>query len=87
MVCLDGFLLSHTTSQVSIPKQESIDQFLPEFDPLIMLDPKHPFSHGTMTNAAYITNIRKSIMDGMNNARYIIPKVFKEYKEQNPAAE
>lgn len=29
MVCLDGFCLSHTTSVVSIPSQDLVDEFLP----------------------------------------------------------
>lgn len=81
MVCLDGFILSHTTAQVVIPDQEAVDRFLPKFEPLIMLDPANPFSHGTMTDAATITAIRESIIEGMENARVIIPRIFREYQE------
>jgi len=82
MVCLDGFILSHTTAQVVIPDQKAVDQFLPKFDPLIKLDPANPFSHGTMTSAETTTAIRKSIIEGMENARIIIPRIFQEYEER-----
>lgn len=81
MVCLDGFILSHTSSQVVIPAQEAVDRFLPKFEPLIMLDPKKPFSHGTLTDSAGIVALRESLMEGLENARIIIPRVFREYQQ------
>ena len=81
MVCLDGFILSHTTSQVLIPAQEAVDRFLPKFEPRVMLDPEKPFSHGTMTDSAGIVALRESLMEGMENARIIIPRVFREYQQ------
>ena len=81
MVCLDGFILSHTSAQVSIPSQEDVDRFLPPFDPLIMLDTKNPFSHGTMSGSEITIDMRKSLTEGMNNAQYIISNVFQEYQQ------
>ncbi len=43
MVCLDGFLVSHTTENVEIPDQENVDQFLPPYNPThIIMDPDKP---------------------------------------------
>lgn len=80
MICLDGFILSHTTSQVSIPTQEQVDDFLPPFNPIVMLDPDDPFAHGSLTPSEGIWELRMSIIDGFNNARILIPKIFQEYK-------
>jgi pyruvate/2-oxoacid:ferredoxin oxidoreductase alpha subunit len=33
MVCFDGFRLSHTMMPVTIPSQNEVDRFLPDFDP------------------------------------------------------
>lgn len=82
MICLDGFILSHTTSQVEIPSQIEVDEFLPPFKPLAMLDPDDPFAHGSLTDSEGIWEQRMSLIDGFNNAKIIIPKVFREYTEK-----
>ena len=79
MVCLDGFILSHTSAQVVIPEQDKVDEFLPPFKPIIMLDPDDPFAHGALTDSKGIWEQRMSLIDGFNNARVIIPKIFEEY--------
>lgn len=81
MVCLDGFLLSHTSAQVVIPTQKQVDDFLPPFEPLAMLDPDNPFAHGSLTDSEGIWEQRMSLIDGFNNARIIIPRIFTEYSE------
>jgi pyruvate/2-oxoacid:ferredoxin oxidoreductase alpha subunit len=81
MVCLDGFILSHTSALVSIPKEEQIDKFLKPFDPMIVLDPKTPFAHGALTHSNEMVELRESLMDGFENAKVIIPEVFKEYSK------
>jgi len=82
MVCLDGFILSHTSAQVSIPSQKDVDDFLPPFKPLAMLDPKDPFAHGSLTDSQGIWEQRMSLIDGFENSRVIIPKVFAEFTEK-----
>jgi len=81
MVCLDGFILSHTSAQVKVPVQSEVDKFLPKFKPLVMLDPDDPFAHGSLTDSKGIWEQRMSLIDGFNNARIIIPKIFREYTE------
>lgn len=82
MICLDGFILSHTSAQVEIPTQEEADEFLPPFKPLIMLDPDDSFAHGSLTDSEGIWEQRMSLIDGFNNSRVIIPRVFQEYSEK-----
>lgn len=82
MVCLDGFILSHTSAQVSIPAQEDVDEFLPPFKPLAMLDTKDPFAHGSLTDSQGTWDLRMSIIEGFDNSRVIIPKVFEEYTQK-----
>ena len=38
MVCLDGFVLSHTVERVEVPDPNDVDKFLPKFVPLNTLD-------------------------------------------------
>ncbi|MFX0184565.1 MAG: transketolase C-terminal domain-containing protein [Candidatus Hodarchaeota archaeon] len=82
MICLDGFILSHTSAQVEVPTQEEVDEFLPPFKPLVMLDPDDSFAHGSLTDSEGIWEQRMSLIDGFNNARVIIPRVFQEYSEK-----
>ncbi|MHA2336721.1 MAG: transketolase C-terminal domain-containing protein [Candidatus Hodarchaeales archaeon] len=81
MVCLDGFILSHTSALVSIPKEEEIDQFLKPFDPMLVLDPKKPFAHGALTKSDEMVGLRESVIQGFENAKIVINEVFKEYSE------
>ena len=79
MVCLDGFILSHTSALVSVPTEEQINQFIKEFDPLIVLDPKKPFAHGALTHSVEMVDLRESLMQGFKNAKIIYKQVAKEY--------
>ncbi|MHA2330158.1 MAG: pyruvate ferredoxin oxidoreductase, partial [Candidatus Hodarchaeales archaeon] len=82
MICLDGFILSHTTAQVEIPPQTKVDNFLPPFKPLAMLNPDEPFAHGSLTDSEGIWEQRMSLIDGFNNARVLIPQILAEYTEK-----
>ncbi|MFW9927852.1 MAG: transketolase C-terminal domain-containing protein [Candidatus Thorarchaeota archaeon] len=81
MVCLDGFILSHTSALVSIPNEEIIDNFIGKFDPLIVLDPKAPFAHGALTHSNEMVGLRESLMQGFENAKIIIKEVMKQYTQ------
>ncbi|MFW9991009.1 MAG: transketolase C-terminal domain-containing protein [Candidatus Odinarchaeota archaeon] len=82
MVCLDAFILSHTSQLVQVPKGEYVDEFVGEFKPLAKLDPAEPFAHGSLTGAKELVELRQSIIDSMENAKMIIPKITKEYAEK-----
>ena len=82
MICLDGFILSHTSAQVEIPDQKKVDSFLPPFNPLFMLDQDNPVSHGSLTDSKGIWEQRMSLIQGFENALKIIPKVFAEYTKK-----
>ncbi len=81
MSCIDGFILSHTTSPVNIPAQEAVDEFLGDFDPLVMLDSADPFAHGSLTFPAGIIELRESLMKGHDSVRKIWPSVCQDYRD------
>ena len=58
MVCMDGFILTHSYSQVDIPSQESVDSYLPPFQPRQVLDPSAPVSMGAMVGPEAFTEVR-----------------------------
>ncbi|MCP4390326.1 MAG: pyruvate ferredoxin oxidoreductase [Gammaproteobacteria bacterium] len=58
MVCMDGFILTHSYSQVDLPEQAEVDRFLPPFQPRQVLDPAAPLSMGAMVGPEAFTEVR-----------------------------
>jgi len=79
MVCFEGFILSHTSMPVKILDQEAIDDFLPPYDPVWVLDVGNPFSHGNMVFPEWYMEFRYFIQEAMDNAEKMIPEIDKEY--------
>jgi len=49
MVCMDGFILSHTSMEIELAEQGQVDRFLPPCDVPHHLDNAHPFTTAGMT--------------------------------------
>lgn len=82
MVCLDGFILTHTVEPVEIPEQEQVDRFLPKYKPEhAFLDPKNPMSLGTLTDPDYYMEARYQVEEAMENSLEVIDTVNKEFEE------
>ncbi|MEM3566874.1 MAG: transketolase C-terminal domain-containing protein [Candidatus Bathyarchaeia archaeon] len=79
MVCLEGFILSHTYSPVKIPDQKEIDNFLPSYKSGWILDVNRPLSHANLVSPEYYMEFRYMIQEAMENAKKLIPKIDKEY--------
>ena len=79
MVCLEGFILSHTYMPVKIPNQEEIDAFLPVYKSGWILDINRPLSHGNLVSPEWYMEFRYMIQEAMENAKSLIPKIDKEY--------
>lgn len=58
MVCVDGFILTHAVERIDLPDQESVDAFLPLFEPVQVLDPDDPISIGAMVGPDAFTEVR-----------------------------
>jgi 2-oxoisovalerate ferredoxin oxidoreductase alpha subunit len=82
MVCLEGFILSHTTAPVTLPSQEKVDAFLPEYKSGWILDVNKPYSHAGLVAPEYYMEFRYMIQEAMENATKLIPKIDEEYGEQ-----
>lgn len=82
MVCLDGFILTHTVEPVDIPPQEEVDKFLPKYVPKhAFLDPTKPMSLGTFTDPDYYMEARYQVEEAMENSIDVIEEVNKEFEE------
>jgi pyruvate ferredoxin oxidoreductase alpha subunit len=58
MVCVDGFILTHAYERVDVPEPEQVEQFLPPFEPVQMLDPREPVSIGAMVGPEAFMEVR-----------------------------
>ena len=58
MVCMDGFILTHATERVDLPRQELVDAFLPPYEPRQVLDPADPYSIGAMVGPEAFEEVR-----------------------------
>ena len=82
MVCLDGFILTHTVEPVEIPDQESVDEFLPPYAPKhSYIDPDDPMSIGNFADPEYYTEARHDMEVAMNNSLDVIKKTCEEFAE------
>lgn len=79
MVCLEGFILSHTYAPAEIPDQAKIDDFLPEYKSGWVLDVNKPCSHANLVSPEWYMEFRYLIQEAMENAKRLIPQIDKEY--------
>lgn len=82
MVCLEGFILSHTYMPVKIPDQKEIDEFLPPYKSGWTLDVNNPVSHANLVSPEWYMEFRYMIQEAMENAKRLIPKIDEEYAER-----
>ena len=82
IVCLDGYVLTHTIEPVEIPDKEAVEEFLPPYSPPFFLDPKEPMTLGPLGDPSVYMEFRKEQQKGMEKAYEVIKKVNKEFEEQ-----
>ncbi|MCL5034788.1 MAG: pyruvate ferredoxin oxidoreductase [Bacteroidetes bacterium] len=82
MINLDAFVLSHTSEPVAIPKQEVVDEFLPERKALFKVDPAEPHAFGALIGPEAYMEMRYKLFQAMEDAREVIRRVDSEYSEK-----
>ncbi len=79
MVCLDGFILSHTYEQVDIPDRREVDGFLPPYEARFKLDVEDPRA----LNAPFLPDVymeqRVKMQKAMEEAKGIVQEVDREF--------
>jgi len=82
MVCLDGFIISHTMEGLEVIGPEAAQQFVGEYDAALnLLDTANPISIGPLHLANYYFECRRQLIEAMENARRVILEVGNEYGE------
>ncbi len=92
MVCLDGFILSHSLENVNTLPDEAVKKFvgIRQFPNVfthegkmapLKLDPDYPMTMGPVAFPNYYFEFKRQQEEAMANALKIIPKVHSEYAE------
>ncbi len=82
IVNIDGYILSHGYEPVELPLQETVDKFLPPYNPAYKLDVDNPVTLGPLSGPEYYLETRYAIQQTMNNEVIkIISQVAKEFTD------
>jgi len=80
MVCMDGFILSHVFEPVDLLDQKAVDEFLPRFEPLRILDPEDPKSFGMFVDPEYYMDFRHLVEQAMDRSRSKIQDAARSFE-------
>jgi 2-oxoisovalerate ferredoxin oxidoreductase alpha subunit len=71
LISAEGFLLSHTSEVLDVPRQEAVDAFIPEFDPPEdwLLDPDRPRRVLSLPQPIDYYAFQRHVADAMDEAR------------------
>jgi len=81
MVCMDGFVMTHTVEPVEIPDKAVVDSFLPPYEPVLYLDPKDPMVQGAFADPGWYMELRREQEEAMKRALPVIKRVDGEYEK------
>ncbi len=82
MVCMDGFILTHTLEVIDIPDQGQVDAYLPEFRFQRRLDPSDPISLGALVTPEHFSEVKHSQHMAMFKALPEIVEADKDFEAQ-----
>ncbi|AOL16388.1 pyruvate ferredoxin oxidoreductase [Sulfolobus sp. A20] len=82
MVGMDGFILSHTKTNVIIPDQEDVDEYLPPRRQPYVIDPEDPVGMGNIFPPEEYMKLRQSIDLSIKNSEDVIRELGMEYNKK-----
>ncbi|HFE38080.1 MAG TPA: pyruvate ferredoxin oxidoreductase [Gammaproteobacteria bacterium] len=82
MVCMDGFLLTHTFEPVDLPTQSDVDEYLPAFQFSRALDPARPMTLGGASEADNYQEYRIDQHQAMENVLTLIEAFDADFSDQ-----
>lgn len=80
MVVEDAFVLSHTAEAVELPSRESVDRFLPPFDPKYRLDVDHPRAFGGLLGPDVYQEVRRDLHEAVLGLETLAPRIYGEWE-------
>lgn len=83
MVCLDGFLLTHTSENITLEDDDAVKDFVgPYRAEYSLLDPDRPTSHGLSDPPAYYMEHKIRQQASMEQAREVIRQVGADFGQR-----
>lgn len=79
MVNLDGFVLTHTIEPIELPDKEQVKRYLPDYRPLLYLDPDDPMTQGAFADPSCYMEFRLEQERAMDKALGVIKKTDDEF--------
>ena len=80
MVCLDGFIISHTMEGVVLIGPEAARQFVGDYDAAFrLLDTEKPITVGPLHLTDYYFECKRQVVEAMQTAQRVITEVGREY--------
>ena len=76
MVCMDGWVLTHSYERVELADQEAVDRFLPPFHPENYLDPADPKTWGSYAEAEVMMEFKFAINQAMTEGKPRIRRIL-----------
>jgi pyruvate ferredoxin oxidoreductase alpha subunit len=81
MVCVDGFIISHSIERMELLEDEKVKSFIgPHISQYPLLDTEHPVTYGPADLPDYYTEHKRQQVEAMKNAREVILEIGKEFK-------
>jgi len=79
MVCLDGYVLSHTEEVVEVPSKEEVKMFLPPHRIPKKVDINEPYVFGVGAGPEVYSLYKESQQEGILNAKRVISEIDQEF--------
>lgn len=82
MVCLDGFIISHSVENIELLETEKVRDFVGEpMVPFYLLDSENPVAMGPLDLPAHYFEHKREQAQSMFNAKAVIADVFAEFEK------
>ncbi|MDH5666414.1 MAG: pyruvate ferredoxin oxidoreductase [Nitrospira sp.] len=82
MVCMDGYILTHAYEPVDMPSPALVDEFLPPFSPVQVLDPDAPVSIGAMVGPEAFTEVKYLAHQQHLRALTLVPEIADAFEQR-----
>lgn len=78
MVCMDGWILTHSYERVEMVDKATVDRFLPPFQPSNFLDVDNPKTWGSYAEDDVLMEFRFAVSQAMQDGKKRIQEIFEE---------
>jgi len=83
MVCMDGFILTHTIEPADLPHEKEVDEFLPKYNPThAILDTERPMTLGPFAYPEPYFELRKELEEAIENSKQVISEVNEKFAKK-----